>query len=152
MPTNNSIDRDGAEALIPEDVAREIVQSAPEQSAILQLARRLPNMTRAQQRMPVLSVLPQAYFVTGDTGLKQTTKQAWANKYLNAEEIAVISPIPEAVLDDSDYDIWAEVRPRIITFMPRVAWTVVGSPLTPRIDLFSSASRLGSMAHSAAST
>lgn len=79
----------------------------------MQLARRLPNMSRNQHRIPVLSSLPDAYFVNGDTGLKQTTEMEWSNVYINAEEIAVIVPIPEAVLDDADYDIWAEARPQI---------------------------------------
>lgn len=114
MPTYNSlIDRTGAQALMPEDVSREIVQGVTEQSAVMRLARRLPNMSRAQRRMPVLASLVTASFVTGDTGLKQTSTAEWENKYLNAEELAVIVPIPEAVLDDTDYDIWGEIRPRI---------------------------------------
>ena len=111
---NNKIDRSGAEALIPEEASREIIQGVPEYSAIMQLATKAPNMSRKQRRVPVLSTLPTAYFVDGDTGLKQTTQMAWGNKYFNAEELAVIVPIPEAVLDDADYDIWSEVKPRIM--------------------------------------
>lgn len=114
MPYNSNISRAGVEALIPEDVSREIVQGVPEKSAVMQLARRLPNMSTKQRRMPVLAGLISAYFVNGDTGLKQTTQASWGNKYINAEEIAVIVPIPEAVLEDQDYDIWGEVQPRII--------------------------------------
>jgi len=112
MPVN-SIQRTDAEALIPEEVAREIIQGVPQYSAVMQLATRLPNMTAKQRRMPVLNSLPMAYFVNGDTGRKQTTKVDWKNKFLEAEEIAVIVPIPEAVLDDAEYDIWGQIRPRI---------------------------------------
>lgn len=111
---NDKIDRSGSEALIPEDASRDIIQGVPQYSSIMQLATKAPNMPRNQRRIPVLSTLPTAYFVNGDTGLKQTSTQAWANKYLDAEELAVIIPIPEAVLDDADYDIWAEVKPRIM--------------------------------------
>lgn len=110
---NSQITRADIGALIPEDVSREIIQGVPENSAVMRLARRLPNMSRAQRRLPILSTLLTAYFVTGDTGLKQTTEAAWGNKYIDAEELAVIVPIPQAVLDDSDYDLWAEIRPRI---------------------------------------
>lgn len=113
MPYNSLISRTDAAALIPEDVSREIITNVPQQSAVLSLARRLPDMPRAQRRMPVISALATAYFVTGDTGLKQTSELNWENKYIDAEELAVIVPIPEAVLDDVDYDIWGEVRPQI---------------------------------------
>lgn len=123
MPTYDSlIDRTGADALIPEEATREILQDVAEGSAVLRLARRLPNMAAGVRRLPVLSVLPQVYFVgekgrspqTFD-GVKQTTEAAWENKYLYAEEIACIVPIPENVLDDSDYDIWGELRPQIVS-------------------------------------
>jgi len=107
------IDRTGAEALIPEERAREIIQGTVEQSAVLSMGRRLANMTTKQTKLPVLDSLPIAYFVDGDNGQKKTTKQAWDKKVIYAEEIAVIVPIPEAVLDDADYDIWGEVRPRV---------------------------------------
>lgn len=115
MPTYNStISRTEAQALIPEDVSRDILSNVAASNPLLQLARRLPDMPRAQRRMPVLSALATAYFVSGDTGLKQTTEINWTNKYIDAEELAVIVPIPEAVLDDVAYDIWAEVRPEIV--------------------------------------
>ncbi len=108
------IARGDATPLIPEETQREIVQGVPQASSVLRMFRRLPNMTRKQQRMPVLDLLPTAYFVNGDTGQKKLTKQAWKNKFINAEEVACIVPIPDAVIDDADYDIWAEIRPRII--------------------------------------
>ena len=111
------IDRTGATALIPTEYAREISQGVAESSAVMRLARRLPNMTTRQTIMPVLESLVTAGFVNGDTGRKPTSKLVWGNKTITAEELAVIVPIPEAVLDDSDYDIWGEVRPRIIEAM-----------------------------------
>ena len=113
MPFNSVISRTDAAALIPEDVSGAILQDVAGSNPLMQLARRLPNMSRAQQRMPVMSALASAYFVTGDTGLKQTSEVAWENKYIDAEELAVIVPIPQAVLDDADYDIWGQVRPSL---------------------------------------
>ncbi|MEA4884264.1 MAG: phage major capsid protein [Clostridia bacterium] len=108
------ISRSDADSLIPVETAKEILQSMPQQSAIMGLARRLPDMTAAQRTQPILSALAQAYFVNGDTGLKQTTKMAWDKKSIYAEELAVIVPIPDNVLDDTEYDIWGEVKPRLI--------------------------------------
>lgn len=114
MPYNSNISDSDADALIPEDVSEEIIESVPEQSAVFSMGMRLPDMATNQRRMPILSVLPYAYFVNGNTGLKQTTRMAWDNKYIDAEEVAVIVPIAENVLDDTGYPIWDQVRPRII--------------------------------------
>lgn len=110
---NEIIDRTGAAALIPTQYSNEIMQDAIEESAVLRMARRLPNMTSNMLSMPVLSSLPHAYFVNGDTGMKQTTKVDWGNKIITAEEIAVIVPIPDNVLADSQFDLWAQIRPLV---------------------------------------
>ncbi len=111
-----SIARSNAEALIPTQESHDIIQGAIEQSAVLQRGRRLANMTASQYKMPVLDLLPVAYFVNGEgsSAMKQTTNMAWDKKVIYAEEIAVIVPISEAVLDDAEYDIWGEVKPRLV--------------------------------------
>lgn len=114
MAYNNMIGRTDAAALIPEDASTEILKSLPETSIVMQLARRLTDMSVKQRRLPVMSALATAYFVSGDNGLKQTSEVNWANKYIEAEELAVIVPVPEAVLDDASFDIWGEVRPALI--------------------------------------
>jgi len=113
VPYNSVISRADAAALIPTEESREIMKSVASLNPILQLARRLPNMSTAQRTIPVTNALATAYFVNGDTGLKQTTNLDWAGVTLTAEELAVIVPVPEAVLADSDYDIWGEVRPAL---------------------------------------
>jgi len=83
---------------------------ATEDSAVLSLFRRVP-VSRNQVRFPVLSALPVAYWVGGDTGLKQTTEMAWSNKFLNIEEIATIMPVPENVAADIELNIWDDAQP-----------------------------------------
>lgn len=106
--------REQAEALIQEQLINTIQQDAPKTSVFMSLARKLPNMTSKQTRMPVLDMLPMAYWVNGDTGFKQTSQQAWENVYLTAAELAVIVPIPEAVVADASFDILGAIQPRIV--------------------------------------
>ena len=99
--------------------------------------------------MLVLDMLPVAYFVNGDTGQKQTTKQAWDKKFITAEEIAVIVPIPESVLDDSEYDIWGEVKPRIVEAFGKVIDMSilfgVDKPSSWRDDVVSTVTKAGAV-------
>ena len=120
MPNNNIITRTDAEALIPVEESKEIITAVRQSSAALSLMRKLPNMTAKQRTLPVLSSLPVAGFVNGDNGLKAVSAAAWDKKIITAEEIAVIIPIPEAVLDDAQYDIWAELKPSIVEAFGKV--------------------------------
>jgi hypothetical protein len=43
--------------------------------------------------------------------MKQTTQAQWANQSLIAEEIAAIAPIPQNLIDDSQFPLWEAIRP-----------------------------------------
>lgn len=102
----------GSDPLVPEPLAASIIQEAPKASAALSLMNKT-TLAAKTQRMPVLDVLPVAYWVGGDTGMKQTSMQAWKNVVMVVEELACIVPIPEAYLDDADVPLWGQVQPRI---------------------------------------
>lgn len=137
------VNREKAEALIREQIINAIQQDAPKSSVFMQLARRLPNMTSKQTVIPVLDMLPTSYWVNGEPGWKQTTEAAWDNVKLTAAELAVIVPIPEAVLDDASFDIIGEITPRIVESIgQRVDAAVIfgqGKPAEWGMDLVSRA-------------
>ncbi len=110
MPYNNVISRSEVQALVQEQVSDIMLNGLENASGVMSLFTRL-NVPTNQTRFPVLSALPTAYFVSGDTGVKQTTEANWANKYLDVEEIAAIVPVPDAVLSDASFDIFGSVRP-----------------------------------------
>lgn len=143
------ITRSNAEALIPTQVIQGIIQGVTKSSAVLSTFRKLPNMTSNKSEMKVLDLLPVAYWQTSDTATKKLTKMAWANKFIYAEEIAVIVPIAEAVLDDAEYDIWGEVRPRLIeAFGKKIDEAIIAGidkPAKFRADLMTSTRNAGAV-------
>lgn len=96
------------------ELTKEIFTKVADGSKVLPLMTRLQDMTKSKESIPVNTLMADAYWVTGDAGLKQTTKAAWENKYLYAEEIAVVVPMSENVAADSDYNIIENVKPQII--------------------------------------
>lgn len=111
MSYTNVIGRaDVTDAIIPDQVVSEIIQEAPKSSVLLSRARRV-SMSSKKAKQPVLSSLPNAYWVNGDDGMKQTSKADWKNVYITAEELAVIVPIPDALIDDANIPLWEQVRP-----------------------------------------
>ena len=111
--TLNIIGRsDLAPQMIPDQEVSEIIKMAPEQSVMLANARRV-QLSSKKYKQPVLSTLPDAYWVDGDTGLKATSKSDWNDLTITAEELAVIVPIPDAVVEDAQVNLWGEVRPLV---------------------------------------
>jgi HK97 family phage major capsid protein len=121
---NNIITRPDAQALVPEEVTNDMLRRATDDSAVLQMFRRIP-VGRNQVRFPILSALPVAYWVTGDTGQKQTTEVNWSNKYLNIEEAATIMPIPDNVVDDVEVNLWDEAMPYLVEAFGRLVDSAV---------------------------
>ena len=108
------VNREAAEALIQEQLADSIQQDMAEASVFMRLARRLPNMTGSQTRIPVVDMLPMAYWVNGDAGFKQVSEQSWDNVVLTPAELAVIVPLSENVVSDAAFDIIGEIKPRVV--------------------------------------
>jgi len=117
MPYNSITDRSKVGGLIPMEYSNEFINAIAEQSAVLSMGRRLMDMNRYQKTMPVLSALATAYFVNGETGLKQTTDLEWTDEVVTAEEIACIVPVPESTLRDTNVNLWEQIRPELITAM-----------------------------------
>lgn len=117
-----------AAALLRRQDIREIIQMAPKSSAALTTFRTV-RMTAKQATMPVLAALPTAGWVgvTADPpvdsaagGVKPVSNVAWASKTLTAEEIAVIVPVHEDLFDDTEYNIWEQVRPLVAQEFGRI--------------------------------
>jgi HK97 family phage major capsid protein len=122
-----SVDRTDATNgyLIPPEITKEIFKEAVQGSQVLPKLRRLADMPTKVRTMPVLNSLPIANFVGGEPddanpqaykGLIKTTKQDWKNVSLTAENLGVIVPIPNDVIDDAagdGYNLFGEVRPQI---------------------------------------
>src|SRR5580704_569164 len=138
----------GSDALVPEPLSASIIEELPKASAALSLMNKT-TLSSKTQRLPVLDVLPMTYFVSGDTGMKQTSLQAWKGVNLVVEEIATIVPVPEAYLDDADVPIWSEVQPRMVEAIGNlidgaVFWGV-SKPATWGTDIYTAAQAAGNI-------
>lgn len=110
------IARANVQTLLPESLRDQIVERAPQNSVVMSLGNRLADVPSDKQRIKVLDLMPQAYFVNGETGLKQTTNMAYRDAYLNIEELAVITPLPEATVRDlgsNGYDLESLAIPKV---------------------------------------
>jgi hypothetical protein len=114
-----------AQALIPLEYANDIIDLLPAQSTARKKFQQV-NMGHSTLQVPVLDVLPKAYWV-GNQGitspstpgaenygaLEQTTEMGWKGVQLVAQELAVDVPIPKVTLADSMFPIWEQVVPKV---------------------------------------
>jgi HK97 family phage major capsid protein len=113
--STTEIAKDNAEALLEDQVVKEIFKDVERESKALSLFRRLPNMSSDKTKLRVSDALPLVYFVDEGTnnGRKKLTTSAWKNVFITAEELAAIVPIKENLLNDADVDLWEEIKPQL---------------------------------------
>lgn len=111
-----SIQRGDAAGIIPVDYSNSFLEAVTAESAALSTFKTIRIGTKVNT-VPLLSALPTAGWVTeSDTdaeGVKPTSKAQFVNKTITAEEVAVIVPVHENVIEDSTIDLWEYIRPLV---------------------------------------
>ena len=108
------ISRAEVATLIEDAYSHVLLDAAVSTSVVLQ-SFPVVNMGTKITHLPVLAVLPQAAWITeamDATGVKPTADVNWVDRTLVAEEIAVIVPVHENVLEDATVDILTEITTR----------------------------------------
>ena len=98
---------------IPVELANTVIAEAAKQSVVLSRARRVQMATSTLQT-PVMSEIPEAYWLNSDTDHKQTTKAAWSTPVMTAAAIAAVIPIPDDVFFDTNISVWDHIQPYLV--------------------------------------
>lgn len=125
---------------LPPEVSAEILDDVITSSAALSLGS-VTRMTRREKVFNLTETLPEAYWMKGtaatdkpsfgpgasqtdgsreakDLALKQTTSMGWTQKKMEAEEMAVMVPLPDTWAADSDVD-FEEIKPYLVEAMAK---------------------------------
>jgi len=100
------ISRADVATLIQEEYTNILLTNVSQKSAAIEAFGSIPLGTKITNA-PVLATLPTASWVSeapDATGVKPTSEASWSNKRFVVEEIAVIIPIHEDVLEDATDD------------------------------------------------
>jgi hypothetical protein len=103
--------------LIPADVADQLVAAVEYQSVALRLGT-VTRMPEGVMSIPVLSAAPSADFVALG-GRKPPTTVEWSAERIEPEEIAALTWIPDAYVDDAGFPIWDAARDEIAKAIAR---------------------------------
>jgi HK97 family phage major capsid protein len=152
MAVASNIGRSDVSGVIPELYSNQFLDVIIAESAALSAFRTIRLGTKTNT-FPVLSALPAAGFVTEDptnaNGVKPKSQVQWSNKTITAEEVAVIIPIHENVIEDSTVDLWAQIRPLVGQAFGQVIDDAImygtGKPASWRAGLIPSAISAGAV-------
>ncbi|WP_029925487.1 phage major capsid protein [Nocardia otitidiscaviarum] len=118
------ISRSEVSTLIEEAYADTLLAAAVEASTVLTAFPTVPMGTKLTH-LPVLATLPEAGWVsesaTASEGVKPTSQVTWEDRTLVAEELAVIIPVHENVLDDAN--------PRVLSDLATLGGQSIGKKL-----------------------
>ena len=98
---------------IPTFYARQIIEEATQQSAILSLPVTTMPMGTKTTELIVPAQYPKAYWVSADNPRKPFTDMKLTARVITAEEVAAVVAIPDNMIADLDINIWAWVRPKL---------------------------------------
>ena len=125
---------------LPPEVAAGILDDVITSSAAMQLGS-VTRMARREKVFTLVETLPDAYWIKGtaatdkpsfgpgssqtdgsrqakDLALKQTTGMSWKQAKMEAEELAVMVPLPDTWAADSDVD-FDEIKPYLVEAMSK---------------------------------
>lgn len=98
--------------VLPVEISNEIISALPAQSAALTMFRTIPMGTQTEI-MPVMAGLATAGFV-GEAEAITASNPVWANRQLVAAKIASIVPFAREVLEDTSFDLQANLIPSVV--------------------------------------
>lgn len=105
------LQRSNGGSLLPITVANNIIEKVATESAFLKLMNRQPDARSYQQRVPVMTTAPKAKWLANDIDKKHTSTPTFSDDSMYMEEVAVIIPVSEALIDDADpSDLWGVIE------------------------------------------
>jgi HK97 family phage major capsid protein len=104
----------GSGSLVPDEQRKEILQGLPAASAVLQLARKVMMSTKTEKQPVSVRAADRLLGDRRHGPQADERRRRGRTRRSSAEELAVIVPVPENLINDSSYDLFAELRPRIV--------------------------------------
>ena len=147
-----------ASTLLPPTITGPIFAKATEQSAVQQLARRIPLSVNAQTAIPVPMDVPVADWV-GEGGVKPAAQVGVGVKMMTGKKLALLVPVSEEVASTNPAGLYSQLEQDLPTALARAFdYAVINGkslrtggagPFTEYLALATSTQALGTAAQSA---